>query len=725
MFFTGEDTSKTLDLRSSRRFKMLLVEAADEHDRIVEELHERNRILLSELSAANLSKKVQADEMSQGDVTTLQEHTPARRRETLASLHGDTEPAPPESLPMCEQLDVQMTRRVSTKAVKLALKVVDELESHEIEKTRRRFLTVLNGGTYYSNTLVVDAETLQAALHCRCSENFPIEEVVLFILDFNHLRNVLLPERCNSQMDLDLPNTVVPFEAFVLLMTIPALPDYATTPEEKNRIETVCKLLVQCDAKEIIAHATHRSGMDHIHSRTSGGEFTRQHRLKRQVMLGNMFMSGLIALNLFCLAINLDGDSDWRGWVVFDATFMIIFLAEIAIKFACYGLHGYFTGSDGGWNALDIIVTMGTITEFIFGFILTDSKDYQVTIALRCLRGVRIARLLRYSRMGWLMDLAKMLEGLLICLPCLIGVLLLLLTVTFLLALSIRQVVNNASGSVGIDTCGRLEELDTLNPECKGYLAISEEYFSTMPAAMFTLFRCMIGDCSTRGGMAMVPWLAEGYGLQFYLTYTAGMTIVIFALFNVITALFVDATMQGLLDVEHERRYAQLYNTEHVGCKLEAMLKKIGEIRNDEFTELTVQEFDVIMCDPEILDMMANLDISLSPDIKLFEMFDTDGNGRITLGEFVDTLLRVRGEPAKSDIVSVGQTVRRLRDLVREFEYVAVSNQRTIEFRLDEILTKMQGTGGLSRNTCQAIALAEGAPPPIADPSVCDVLLCL
>lgn len=54
------------------------------------------------------------------------------------------------------------------------------------------------------------------------------------------------------------------------------------------------------------------------------------------------------------------------------------------------------------------------------------------------------------------------------------------------------------------------------------------------------------GDYSTRGGKSMIIAMSAGYGIVFELVFVSFMIIVIFGLFNIITAIFVDSTTAGL-----------------------------------------------------------------------------------------------------------------------------------------------------------------------------------
>merc|ERR1711933_330976 len=106
-----------------------------------------------------------------------------------------------------------------------------------------------------------------------------------------------------------------------------------------------------------------------------------------------------------------------------------------------------------------------------------------------------------------------------------------------------------------MDTCGTLEEPNEMYANSTGYSKdhicpihhiVGEEFFGSIPTAMFTVYRCMIGDCTSAGGHSIVVHLSKGYGFTFYITYCVAMIVAICGLFNIVTALFVESTLTGL-----------------------------------------------------------------------------------------------------------------------------------------------------------------------------------
>jgi len=65
--------------------------------------------------------------------------------------------------------------------------------------------------------------------------------------------------------------------------------------------------------------------------------------------------------------------------------------------------------------------------------------------------------------------------------------------------------------------------------------------------------------------------------------------------------------------------------------------------------------------------LLDDLDVP-SERARLFDVFDADGNGTLCARELIQGLLRVRGEPQRSDVLASILGVRALLEMVRELQ---------------------------------------------------------
>ncbi|CAK9056015.1 unnamed protein product [Durusdinium trenchii] len=89
-----------------------------------------------------------------------------------------------------------------------------------------------------------------------------------------------------------------------------------------------------------------------------------------------------------------------------------------------------------------------------------------------------------------------------------------------------------------------------------------DRYFDTIPATMFTAFRCFNGECVTEHGHAIPFMLSERFGLPFQLAYVASYMLVTMGIFNVILAVYVDITMRAAK--ENDVQTAEAYSRESI-----------------------------------------------------------------------------------------------------------------------------------------------------------------
>merc|ERR1712113_93648 len=72
--------------------------------------------------------------------------------------------------------------------------------------------------------------------------------------------------------------------------------------------------------------------------------------------------------------------------------------------------------------------------------------------------------------------------------------------------------------------------------------------------------------------------MGQGFGWKFDVCYCLGMIVLIFGLFNVITSIFVEATMAGLKYNEVKQKLASMYQSQYVETNLRRFVKRARHI---------------------------------------------------------------------------------------------------------------------------------------------------
>jgi len=398
-----------------------------------------------------------------------------------------------------------------------------------------------------------------------------------------------------------------------------------------------------------------------------------------------------VVVNVCALGISLDYSPEHLGWLVFEFFCVVVFVAEAIVKICVHKVSGYFCGKARYWNIVDASITILSVLDLgisIMGVAGKTGGDETMVgklarpvVIIRTLRVVRVIRLAKLLHSPLLRDFANMLVGFVIGAPALLWVLCLFVAVLYILGLASRLMLGPADGQDLIfqGGCGYGDDIMNFDDDrCKLHDLYGEEFFGSVSKSMFTVFRFMLGDYSTRGGKSMIVAFSYGYGAVFETFFVGFMIIVIFGLFNIITAIFVDTTTSGLKHNDIMRKYEQQYEREFVKSKLRRMVQRVQEIRMDRALDPKVieesedlrsyqlgeEEFVNVLMDTEIQTLMVDLDVSIFNPAGMFDTFDVDSNGHVSMLEFVQVFMKLRGDPQKTDIIGCVVSIRNLQDRV-------------------------------------------------------------
>eukprot|EP00930_Biecheleria_cincta_P020769 TRINITY_DN15544_c0_g1_i2.p1 TRINITY_DN15544_c0_g1~~TRINITY_DN15544_c0_g1_i2.p1 ORF type:complete len:287 (+),score=10.54 TRINITY_DN15544_c0_g1_i2:158-1018(+) len=222
-----------------------------------------------------------------------------------------------------------------------------------------------------------------------------------------------------------------------------------------------------------------------------------------------------------------------------------------------------------------------------------------------------------------------------------------------------------------------------------------EPEFSTVPNAMFTLFRCFTEGCSAYDGTPLPERLRERYKFPFTVAYTAMFFCVAIGMCNMILAVFIDTVLASQL-----RR--KLHSISETSTKVETDIKE-GLIRlvlqskangvsakveeeilslSDSFTTrgaLVRAQFEILdhgncmisrsafmafLSDRDFVWTLYEADIETSNSSSIFDVLDADLSGFLTVNEVYTGLQRLRGPICKSEIVGIRLKVRHVSSML-------------------------------------------------------------
>lgn len=110
----------------------------------------------------------------------------------------------------------------------------------------------------------------------------------------------------------------------------------------------------------------------------------------KKLFLNERFVLCIIVINAFIIFLQESGY--YNFWVnLFDVTCTIIFIIEMIVKHAYYGIRGYWSK---GWNRLDGILVILSIPSLIMAFVPIHMINLSFLLALRLFRVLRFFRII-------------------------------------------------------------------------------------------------------------------------------------------------------------------------------------------------------------------------------------------------------------------------------------------------------------------------------------------
>jgi hypothetical protein len=548
--------------------------------------------------------------------------------------------------------------------------VVEEMEDAPMDGTSRhkatyerdmskkaRIKRIGNMLDIHNDDTIVKPEMVLALLEKRHKHKNPmslqqVKEVIQELCQIRDKRNCALqlrnggsnsfPEQVKSgaKPAIGSTSTSIKFKDFAEFIVQNDLDEKVNERKANDIYHIQCLFLAQ-DVREVIAKVTKTTPEDQETMAIIQAHLKKQTSTTMRIL--NLIVSVTVVMSITTYAISLDHWPGWRGWRFFEFFCCSIFVAEVGIKHKLIGWREYWFGPDKVWNWADFSITGISIADLcLMVFASQDELPAgKIAVMIRSVRVLRMVRLLKMLKAPGVRELVNMLHGFLLGIPCLFSLTLLLTTMFCVFGMAFREIVGPAAGTedaVGsLQYCGGNADAPIADEACVQAELYGMEYFGTVTKSIFTTFRCIIGDCSSKGGQSLVGWLSSHWGIKFDLVYAFGMIVMLFGVFNVIIAIFLENTLNGLKC----RDAKNAYEGKFVKKKMEDMMlivkewaKRTRASRNgmvDDIGDdddwvgnllLSEPEFRALMQDKRMAGILEDLDIHLINHQGLFELFE-------------------------------------------------------------------------------------------------------
>jgi len=382
----------------------------------------------------------------------------------------------------------------------------------------------------------------------------------------------------------------------------------------------------------------------------------------------------IIVLNALFLGMSADADNSSEGaFLAVDVTFSAIFWLELIIKVLVKDWRSQYCGNDRFANILDaLLIFIDSIQLFLLlaSDLIKDNSimdNSRIASLFRIVRLLRLARILRLLRSRVFQDLLSMIHVMLGGLATLFWSVVLFVLFIYVVSLIFRHILGPNKHTI---------------PEDELELKV-QKIILDLPRSMYTMFRCSFGDCTTDTGTPIFEHVTEVHGGIWSVVYSCFNFMVVIGLFNVISAIFVENTMQAAAQLQASKRQQRLNDESCWAVNFVILLRALllrmhGQTWEiDQLTEgrcihqmILKAEFpqddfdDVLKEDHSAKHALIELDIDPQDNKYLSDILDSDHGGTIGVLELVDGLKRLRGEPRRSDTIAIDLMVCSLQEKV-------------------------------------------------------------
>eukprot|EP00929_Paragymnodinium_shiwhaense_P086571 TRINITY_DN4707_c0_g1_i1.p1 TRINITY_DN4707_c0_g1~~TRINITY_DN4707_c0_g1_i1.p1 ORF type:complete len:769 (+),score=131.02 TRINITY_DN4707_c0_g1_i1:76-2382(+) len=240
----------------------------------------------------------------------------------------------------------------------------------------------------------------------------------------------------------------------------------------------------------------------------------------------DMLVLLIVLANTFTMA--LAADFPTKGLLLAESVFTGIYALEIFLRLILQGTCEFFRGRSAAWNIFDLLVTLASAGEECLSLFTMDSQggsDVHYADMLRLVRLTRILRIVRVFRLGVLNEFRKMVYRIYSgCLP-LFYASSVLFFIFFIMSVMLRQ-------TIGVEEIPLNDIYGTI-------------MFNSVPWTFFIVFRMFMGDDSLPDGTPLAMHLQVRYGYLFMIPYIFCYMLIVFGVFNTITATFVEAVIES------------------------------------------------------------------------------------------------------------------------------------------------------------------------------------
>lgn len=331
--------------------------------------------------------------------------------------------------------------------------------------------------------------------------------------------------------------------------------------------------------------------------------------------------------------LHVDAASNWvdTALPMCEHFFLSVFILEVVLRLLAEQLD-FFIGPNWMWNVFDgIVITCCAIDEIHNrqggGSIASLRAVRLLRAVLRAVRIIRVFRFLRHLRL--------MLFSILSCMVSLFWALLFLALVMYMFALYLGEVILFYFQVGGL-------KVDANNPMHEVLIA----HWDGIPESMRSLVFSISGGADW-ADLAEPFWdINVVHGMM----YTLFILFTTFGLLNIMVGVFVQEA-SGILKWDRELVLEDVLDKEH--SRYWQLRDLFFELDQDGDDKISLEELSRGMEDSRIKAYFTHLNIDMARAPEFFGFLDTDGNGFVTMDEFITGCMRFQGSAKPLEVASL------------------------------------------------------------------------
>ena len=204
-----------------------------------------------------------------------------------------------------------------------------------------------------------------------------------------------------------------------------------------------------------------------------------------------------------------------------------------------------------------------------------------------------------------------------------------------------------------------------------------EHHYGDVVKALWTMFLITMSG----GWPTWVNPLVYEISVMYSLLFGAYVTLVVFAVIRVITALFLKDTLAQAAKDADDTLKDKIKTKQQTVKRLEAVFDRADKNKDGCLTEA---EFDNALGDPKIMKMFYELEMEPSDLEGVFQLLD-DGHGTVELEEFLSGIMKMKGHSRATDLLILQHDNKRMLYAVQTVEKHMLTALAGIDKHLDYI----------------------------------------